>query len=67
MIHIRDALHYRVVGIRRDGSRDSRYRNLSLVTAECVQYAMEKTRFYVRVEIEDQRYRKQAKTKPKPR
>ena len=33
-------LNYRVVGIRRDGTRDERYWNLSLLTAEQVRTAM---------------------------
>jgi hypothetical protein len=47
-------LHYRVVGIRRDGTRDARYRNLSLLTAEQVRYAMVQARVYEQVVVEDQ-------------
>src|SRR5262245_3932974 len=47
-------LHYLVVGIRRDGTRDARYRNLSLQTAEQVRMAMVQAGLYRQVVIEDQ-------------
>jgi hypothetical protein len=47
-------LHYRVVGIRRDGTRDARYGNLSLQTAEQVRFAMVQAQLYREVVVEDQ-------------
>jgi hypothetical protein len=47
-------LCYRVVGIRRDGTRDARYRNLSLLTAEQVRAAMIQARLYEQVVVETQ-------------
>jgi hypothetical protein len=60
MIQLRDGLHYRVVGVKADGSRDRRYRNLSFETAERVRYAMIQARVYDLVVIEDQRARSPA-------
>ena len=54
MIDRQDGLHYRVVGIKKDGTRDPRYRNLSWLTAEQVQRAMLLARLYADVVIEDQ-------------
>jgi hypothetical protein len=59
MIHLRDGLHYRVVGIKANGTRDPRYRNLSWETAERVRYAMMQAHVYHHVVIEDQRETKQ--------
>jgi hypothetical protein len=47
-------LCFRVVGIRRDGTRDARYPNLSLLTAEQVKAAMIQARLYEQVVIEKQ-------------
>jgi hypothetical protein len=58
MTHLREGLHYRVVGIRSDGTRDPRYRNLSWETAERVRYAMIQARVYDLVVIEDQHERR---------
>jgi len=58
MNHLRDGLHYRVVGIRPDGTRDPRYRNLSFETAERVRHAMIQARVYDLVVIEDQHERR---------
>ena len=55
MIHFRDGLHYRVVGVNADGTRDPRYCDLSFRTAEWVRHAMLQARAYERVVIEDQR------------
>ena len=54
MIDRQDGLHYRVVGIKKDGTRDPRYRNLSWLTAEQVQRAMLLSRLYADVVVEDQ-------------
>ena len=48
-------MHYRVVGIHSDGTRDARYRNLSLLTAEQVKVAMIQAQLYRQVVVEDQR------------
>jgi hypothetical protein len=53
-------LHYRVVGIRRDGTRDARYRNLSFQTAELVRNAMIQAQFYRQVIVEDQSVRRRS-------
>jgi len=45
---------YRVVGIRRNGTRDVRSENLTWATAEAVQVAMLASREYRRVIIEPQ-------------
>ena len=58
MIHRLDGLRYQVVGIRGDGSRDVRYRNLSWQTAEQVKVAMIVSLSYDQVVIEDQLVRK---------
>jgi hypothetical protein len=50
----RTDLNYRVVGIRRDGTRDERYWNLSLLTAEQVKTAMLISQEYQAVVVEDQ-------------
>jgi hypothetical protein len=47
-------MHYRVVGIHSDGTRDPRYRNLSLLTAEQVKVAMIQAQLYRQVVVEDQ-------------
>jgi hypothetical protein len=47
-------MHYRVVGIRHDGTRDARYRNLSALTAEQVKLAMIQAQLYQQVVVEDQ-------------
>jgi hypothetical protein len=47
-------LNYRVVGIRRDGTRDERYWNLSLLTAQQVRTAMLIAQEYQAVVVEDQ-------------
>ena len=46
---------YRVVGVRRSGTRDIRARNLGLATAEAVQIALLSKHTYRRVLIERQR------------
>jgi hypothetical protein len=51
----RTELHYRVVGIHSNGTRDDRYRNLSFLTAEQVKVAMIRAQLYRQVVIEDQR------------
>ena len=53
-----DELRYRVVGIRRDGTRDVRSQNLFRATAEAVEIALLASRQYRRVVIEVQRNRK---------
>jgi len=45
-------VRYRVVGIRRDGTRDVRSSNLFKVTAEAVQVALLAERRYKRVVVE---------------
>jgi hypothetical protein len=54
MHELRSKLHYRVVGIRRDGTRDARYCNLSPLTAEQVKAAMIQAQMYRQVVVEDQ-------------
>jgi len=50
---------YRVVGIRADGSRDARYRNLSRETAHQVRHAVVVSCIYRRVVVEDQNSEKE--------
>jgi len=49
-----DRARYRVVGIRRNGTRDVRSENLTWVTAESVQVALLASRAYRHVVIEPQ-------------
>jgi hypothetical protein len=55
MNKLRDSLRYRVVGIRANASRDVRFENLSLETAEMVLDAMIISKFYRSIVVEDQK------------
>jgi hypothetical protein len=55
MVNKRGDLRYRVVGFRANDTRDVRFENLSLETAEMVKCALIVSRFYSRILIEDQR------------
>lgn len=51
---MQDERHFRVVGVSDDGTRDVRYKNLSLETAERVLIGIVISRKYRDVFVEDQ-------------